>query len=278
MPVRIYRPLTPARRKQSVVDYRVLTKGAKPLRRLQRAWRASGGRNNQGRMTVRHRGGELRRLYRVVDLREDKKDIPGTVSALEYDPNRTSFLARITYKDGDKRYVLAWDGARVGQQIVASESADPAPGNRMPLRMIPVGNEIFNVELKPGKGGQMVRSAGSAAILQEVESGHAHLKMPSGEVRLVSAEGWATIGKVSNPDHRVERIGSAGRARRKGNRPSVRGKAMNPVDHPHGGGEGHNPIGLKYPKTPWGKHALGVKTRRKGKPSDRFIIQRRIKK
>lgn len=280
MAVRIYRPLTPARRNQSVVEYKGLTKGARPPRRLSRAWRASGGRNNQGRMTVRHRGGELRRLYRVIQLGEEKKDIQGVVRTLEYDPNRTAFIALIVYKDGDQRYLLAWDGATVGQTVIASEQADPAVGNRMPLRLIPVGSEVFNVELKPGKGGQMVRSAGSAAIIQEVESGYAHLKLPSGEVRRILADGWATIGKVSNPDHRTERIGSAGRARRMGLRPEVRGKAMNPVDHPHGqgGGGGHTSIGMKYPKTPWGKHALGVKTRQRGKPSNRFIVQRRKKK
>lgn len=279
MAVRIYRPLTPARRKQSVVDYRALTKGAKPLRRFLRSWRARGGRNNQGRITVRHRGGELRRLYRVVDWGEEKRDVPATVRGLEYDPNRTAFLARIVYRDGDQRYVLAWEGATVGQEILTSERAEPSKGNRLPLRAIPVGNEIFNVELKPGRGGQIIRSAGSAAILQEVEGGFAHVKLPSGEVRLVPANGWATIGKVSNADHRTERVGSAGRARRRGIRPSVRGKAMNPVDHPHGqgGGGGHTSIGMKYPKTPWGKHALGVKTRRKGKPSSRFILQRRKK-
>jgi large subunit ribosomal protein L2 len=277
MPVRIYRPLTPSRRKQSVVDYRLVSKGARPPKRLRQSWRAQGGRNNQGRITVRHRGGEFRRLYRVVDFRQEKAEVPGTVRTIEYDPNRSALLARVVYKDGDQRYVLAWDGVSVGQQVLASEHAELKVGNRLPLRAIPIGSEVFNVELAPWKGGQMVRSAGSAAVLQEVKGGFAHLKMPSGEVRLIPAASWATIGKASNVDHRTERIGSAGRMRRKGIRPSVRGKAMNPVDHPHGGGEGHNPIGLKYPKTPWGKHALGVKTRRRGKPSDKFILQRRKK-
>lgn len=275
MPVRIYRPLTPARRSQSVVDYTLLTKGARPPRRLRRAWRATGGRNAQGRITVRHRGGEYRRLERIVDLGKEKVDIPGVVRSIEYDPNRTAFLARVVYRDGDQRYVLAWDGAAVGQHVLMSEGAEPTKGNRLPLRVILIGSEVFNVELKPGKGGQLVRSAGSAAVLQEVGSEFAHLRMPSGELRLVPVGSWATIGKVSNADHRTERIGSAGRMRRKGIRPSVRGKAMNPVDHPHGGGEGHNPIGLKYPKTPWGRHAHGVRTRRKGKPSDKFILERR---
>lgn len=277
MPVRIYRPLTPARRKQSVVDYTLVAKGARPPRRLRRAWRAKGGRNAQGRITVRHRGGEHRRLMRVVGFREVKVNIPGVVRSIEYDPNRTAFLARVVYRDGDQRYLLAWEGVAVGQQVLASEKAEPNAGNRLPLRAIPIGSEVFNIELLPQKGGQIVRSAGSAAILQEVEGGFAHVKMPSGELRLIPAASWATIGKVSNVDHRTERIGSAGRMRRKGIRPSVRGKAMNPVDHPHGGGEGHNPIGLKYPKTPWGKHALGVKTRKKGKSSDKFILERRKK-
>ncbi len=279
MAVRIYRPLTPARRKQSVVEYGVLTKGARPPRRLRRAWRASGGRNQQGRITTRHRGGELRRVYRLVDYREDKQNVPGSVKTVEYDPNRSAFIARVAYRDGDQRYVLAWDGIAVGQEILQGEKAEPTAGNRLPLRAIPIGSEVFNVELSPRKGGQIARSAGSAAILREVEGGHAHLRMPSGEIRLVPAEAWATMGKASNADHRAERIGSAGRARRMGIRPSVRGKAMNPVDHPHGqgGGGGHTSIGLKYPKTPWGKHALGVKTRRKHKPSSKFILERRKK-
>jgi large subunit ribosomal protein L2 len=278
MPVRIYRPLTPARRKTSVVDYRVLTKHARPPRRLRRPWKSTGGRNAQGRITVRHRGGAQRRLARIVDFRQEKRDVPGIVRTVEYDPNRSAFLARIVYRDGDQRYVLAWEGVAVGQEIVTGEKVEPSTGNRLPLRVIPIGSEVFNIELQPGKGGQIVRSAGTAAILQEVEGAYAHMKMPSGEVRLIPAGSWATVGKTSNADHRTERIGSAGRMRRMGWRPEVRGKAMNPVDHPHGGGEGHNPIGLKYPKTPWGKHAHGVKTRRKGKPSAKFILHRRPKK
>ncbi len=277
MPVKIYRPTSPARRKMSVVDYSGLSR-IRPSKRMRVALRKSGGRNNQGRVTTRHHGGGMKQLYRLVDFHQNKFNIPGVVKTLEYDPVRSCFIVRVAYSDGDQRYHLAWEGASIGQSVMSGEKVEPGLGNRMTLKNIPVGSEIFNIELKPGRGGQIVRSAGSAAILQEVEGGFAHIKMPSGEVRLVSENSYATIGKASNSDHRTVRIGSAGRNRRLGIRPSVRGKAMNPVDHPHGGGEGHNPTGLKYPKTPWGKHALGVKTRTKGKYSDKFIIQRRKKK
>ncbi len=278
MPVKIYRPTSPARRQTSVVDYGVLSKKVRPPRRLRKALRKTGGRNNQGRITTRHHGGGMRQLYRVIDFRQDKHDIPAVVKTVEYDPVRTCFVVLASYADGEQRYHLAWDGVKVGNAFLSGEKIEPAVGNRMPLKNIPVGSEVFNIEMRPGRGGQIVRSAGSAAILQEVEGGFAHVKMPSGEVRLIAEGSWATIGKASNGDHRIVRWGSAGRMRRLGVRPSVRGKAMNPVDHPHGGGEGHNPTGLKYPKTPWGKHALGVKTRKKGKYSDHLIIQRRKKK
>jgi len=278
MPVKIYKPTSPARRQTSVVDYRVLTKHVRPPKSLRASMRKTGGRNNLGRITTRHHGGGMRQLYRVIDFHQNKMNVPGVVQSLEYDPIRTSFIVLVAYQDGEKRYHLAWEGAKVGDKIVAGEKVEPVAGCRMPLTAIPVGNEIFNIELRPNQGGQIVRSAGSSAILQEVEGGFAHLKMPSSEVRLVQAGCWATIGKVSNSDHRIERIGAAGRNRRLGIRPSVRGKAMNPVDHPHGGGEGHNPIGLRHPKTPWGKNAFGVKTRTRGKYSDRLIIQRRKKK
>ena len=276
MPVRILTPVTPARRKASVVDYALLSK-VRPVKRLVRRWKQSAGRNASGRITVRHRGGAQKRLLRMVTLGEEKEGVVGVVEAIEYDPNRSAFLSRIKYRDGDRRYLLAWEGARIGQEVLTAEAASPSAGNRMPLEKIPVGSSIFSIELTPRHGGRLVRGAGTAATLQEITGGHAQLKMPSGEIRLVPQRAWATIGQVSNPDHRAERLGSAGRMRRRGWRPTVRGKAMNPVDHPHGGGEGHNPIGLKYPKTPWGKHALGVKTRRKGKHSDRFIVQRRKK-
>lgn len=276
MALKILRPLTAARREASVVPYRGLSK-ARPLRRATRPWKDAAGRNVQGRITVRHRGGSQKRLYRMVDIGEEKEGVAGTVEGVEYDPNRSAFLARVKYRDGDRRYRLAWEGARVGQAVLVSPTAPPAAGNRLPLEKIPVGSQVFSIELAPRRGGRLVRGAGSAAVLQEITGSHAQLRMPSGEVRLLPKESWATIGAVSNPDHRAERIGWAGRKRRMGWRPSVRGKAMNPVDHPHGGGEGHNPIGMKYPKTPWGKHALGVKTRRKRKYSDRLILQRRRK-
>ncbi len=277
MPVKIYRPTSPARRKTSVVDYSGLSKKVRPPKGLRGPVRKSGGRNNLGRVTTRHHGGGMKQLYRVIDFHQDKLDIPAVVQTLEYDPIRTSFVVLVAYADGEKRYHLAWEGAQVGQKIIAGEKIEPAIGSRMPLHNIPTGSEVFNIEMRHGRGGQIVRSAGSSAILQEVEGGFAHLKMPSSEVRLVPDNCWASIGKVSNGDHRNERIGAAGRNRRLGIRPSVRGKAMNPVDHPHGGGEGHNPIGLKAPKTYTGKKALGVKTRKANKYSNKFIIQRRSK-
>ncbi len=276
MAVRILDPVTAARRNASIVETRALTK-VRPLKARTRPWRNAAGRNVQGRITVRHRGGAQKRLIRLVDRGEEKENTLGVVEAIEYDPNRSAYLARIRYQDGDRRYRLAWEGAQVGQRTLVAATADPVLGNRLPLEKIPVGTAVFNVELTPRKGGKIVRSAGASAMLQETTGGTAQLRLPSGEVRLVPKEAWATVGQASNPDHGTERIGWAGRKRRMGWRPSVRGKAMNPVDHPHGGGEGHNPIGLKYPKTPWGKHALGVKTRKKGKVSDRFILQRRPK-
>lgn len=259
------------------MDYGVLS-DTRPVKALTRPYRKSGGRNAQGRVTVRHRGGGVKRLLRIVDQGEEKENIPGVVEALEYDPNRSAFLVRVKYRDGDRRYRLAWQGARVGDATLVSATASAASGNRLPLEKIPVGSPVFNIELAPRRGGRLVRGSGLAATLQEITGAFAQLRLPSGEVRLLPKEAWATIGATSNPDRRAERVGWAGRNRRRGIRPSVRGKAMNPVDHPHGGGEGHNPIGLKYPKTPWGKHALGVKTRRPGKYSDRFILQRRKKR
>lgn len=277
MPVRILDPLTGARRKASVVDYRGVSKGPR-LKRWTAGKRKRGGRNSSGRLTVRHRGGGHKQLYRTITWGEEKENIPGMVEMIEYDPNRSAFLVRVVYRDGDRRYLLAWESATVGQAVLTSTQAEPAAGNRLPLERIPVGSSIFNVELKPRQGGKIIRSAGSAAMVQEVSGAFAQLRLASGEIRLVPKDAWATVGQVSNPDHRTERIGSAGRKRRMGWRPEVRGKAMNPVDHPHGGGEGHNPIGLKYPKTPTGKHALGVKTRRPLKYSDRFVMKRRHKK
>lgn len=277
MPIKTLKPHTPARRQMSVVDYHRLNKKARPPRKLRAAYKEKAGRNNQGRITVRHRGGTKKRLLRQVDFRRDKREIPGIVRSVEYDPHRSAFLALVVYLDGEKRYHLAWEGIKEGQKVVTSEQVEPTVGNRLPLKHIPVGTEIFNVELKAGRGGKIVRSAGSAAVVRGTEEKYTHLKMPSGEIRLVSADGLATVGRVGNADHRAVKMGSAGRKRRLGVRPSVRGKAMNAVDHPHGGGEGGSPIGLKYPKTPWGKPAHGVKTRPKKKYSNRFIIKRRSK-
>lgn len=249
----------------------------KPEKNLLSKLTKKGGRSN-GKIAVRHHGGGHKRRYRLVDFRQDKLDIPGKVSAIEKDPNRSALIALVCYKDGEKRYVLASEGMKAGVEIIASENAPIKNGNRTKLKNIPVGTMISNVELMIGKGGQIIRSAGSSAMLMAVDEKMAQIKMPSGEVRLVSKDCFATIGQVSNFEHNAEKIGKAGRSRWKGVRPTVRGTVMNPVDHPHGGGEGRQPIGLKYPKTPWGKPALGKKTRKKSKYSDKFIVKRRAKK
>ncbi|MDP3996993.1 MAG: 50S ribosomal protein L2 [Candidatus Andersenbacteria bacterium] len=277
MPVRNYKTNRAARKNMSVIDRRDLSAG-KPHRSLVVGRKRLNGRGSQGIITVRHRGGGAKRLWRVVDFRQDKKDIPAKVEKIEYDPNRSAFLALLLYRDGERRYVVSWEGAREGDEIVVSDKAPEKPGNRMALKAITPGTAVFNVELKPGRGGQILRAAGASAVLMDVKGGHAQLKMPSGEIRLIAREAYATIGEASNADAWLERAGSAGRMRRRGRRPQVRGKAMNPVDHPHGGGEGAQPIGLKHPKTLWGKPALGVKTRRKGKYSDSMILKRRTKK
>lgn len=279
MAVKLYKPTSPGRRIQSVTDYSGLTKKAKSPKKLVQYKSKSAGRNNSGKITVRHRGGGARKKVRVIDyLRTDKMDIPAKVESVEYAPGRSSFISLLSYKDGEKRYVIAPHGIKVGDTVITSEKADPKTGNRMMLKNIPVGTFIHDIELEPGKSGMIAKSAGSYAILRAVEGGYALLKMPSGEIRKVHDKSMATVGQVSNTDWENVRIGKAGRKRHMGWRPSVRGKVMNPVDHPHGGGEGQNPIGLKYPKTPWGKHALGVRTRDKKKPSGKFIIQRRSSK
>lgn len=277
MALKIHKPVTSGRRHSSVIDYSlVLTKGAKPVRKLLVLKKKHGGRNSTGKITVRHRGGGSKQFIRIVDWKQQQYDIPGSVVALEYDPIRTAFLARLSYPDGSLSYIIAPQGISVGDTIVSSLSRQEIkPGNRFPLSQIPTGTDIYNIELTPGKGGQIVRSAGSAAVLMAVEGAFAQVKMPSGEIRIIPKEASASIGRVSNPDNIHERVGKAGRSRRMGIRPSVRGKAMNPVDHPHGGGEGKHPIGLTHPKTPWGKHALGVKTRKIHKQSNAFIIKRR---
>lgn len=273
----LYRPTTPGRRHAGVLK-RDLTK-KRPEKRLVRGLSKSGGRNNTGKITVRHRGGGAKRLLRLVDFKRDKFDVVARVAALEYDPTRTANLALLHYGDGDKRYIVAPDGLKIDDKILSSQKQiEVKVGNRLPLKFVPPGLQVHDIELLPGQGGVMVRSAGAWAILMSFESGLARLKLPSGEIRSVPETCLATIGQVSNSDHSNVRLGKAGRRRHLGFKPSVRGKAMNPVDHPHGGGEGHNPIGLKHPKTPWGKPALGVPTRSANKASNRFIISRRPKK
>jgi len=278
MAVKIYKPTSAGRRIHSVTDYSVLRKSHKTPKGLIVSKARPAGRNHSGKITVRHQGGGFRKKVRLVDFsRGDKKDIPATVKTIEYDPTRTAFISLVAYKDGSKRYILTPEGLKVGSRVVYADNAEILPGNRLQLRNIPVGTFIHDIELVPGQGGRLARSAGGYAILQNVESGYALLKLPSGEIRRVKDNALASVGQLANADWINVRIGKAGRKRLMGWRPSVRGKVMNPVDHPHGGGEGVNPIGLKYPKTPWGKHALGVKTRKQKKYSNKFIVQRRSK-
>jgi len=255
---------------------KILTK-KKPEKRLLVSLKKHSGRGSTGRITIRHKGGGARKIYRLVDFGQQKMDMPGKVVAIEYDPNRTSFIILLEYQDGDKRYRLAPDKIKVGDEVICSDKAELKVGNRMKLKNILVGSQVFNVELVPGEGGQLARGAGGSIQVLAQEGIFTHLVLPSSEVRRVKAECFATIGQASFPEHKFQRLGKAGRARHKGIRPTVRGTAMNPVDHPHGGGEGRSPIGLKHPKTPWGKPALGVKTRRK-KWTDKLIIKRRKKK
>ncbi len=279
MAVKVYKPTSPGRRTQSVTDYSVLHKKIKTPKALLLSKSKSAGRNNSGKITVRHHGGGSRKKLRTVDFsRNDKKGIPAKVQTIEYDPTRTAFVSLVAYKDGSKRYILTPQGLKVGSRVIYSEDAEIFPGNRLALKNIPVGTFVHDVELIPTQGGRIARSAGSYCVLQNVEGGFALLKMPSSEIRKVKDVCLASIGQLANADWMNVRIGKAGRARHMGIRPTVRGKVMNPVDHPHGGGEGVNPIGLKYPKTPWGKHALGVKTRDKKKYSNKMIVKRRIKK
>ncbi|HMQ01601.1 MAG TPA: 50S ribosomal protein L2 [Candidatus Doudnabacteria bacterium] len=279
MAIKVYKPTTPGRRKHSVTDYSVLHKTEKTPKSLIMSKAKNAGRNNSGKITVRHRGGGANKKVRIVDFsRVDRHGIPGKVKSIEYDPTRTSFISLIAYRDGVKRFILTPTGLKVGDEVMFSETAEIHPGNRLPLAHIPVGSMIHDVELVPGHGGKLARSAGAGVTLQNLEGGYAFLKLPSGEIRKVRETATASIGTLSNADWMNVRIGKAGRKRHMGWRPTVRGKVMNPVDHPHGGGEGRNSIGLKYPKTPWGKHALGVKTRDKKKPSGKFIVKRRAKK
>ena len=277
MAIKNYKPTTPSRRNMSVTDYSELSKNG-PERSLLRSLNKKAGRNSYGRITVRHRGGGNRRKYRIIDFKRQKFDVPGKVISLEYDPNRSSHIALIQYEDGEKRYITAPHGLTVGQEIMSSSSADIKIGNALPLVNIPVGTFIHNVELYPGKGAQLARAAGNMAQLMAKENGMALLRLPSGELRNVRAECMATIGQVGNIDHENVKIGKAGRKRNMGWRPTVRGSVMNPCDHPHGGGEGKSPVGRPGPTTPWGKPALGYKTRSKKKASNKFIVKRRNSK
>lgn len=273
MAIRQYKPLTPGRRQQSVLDFSELTK-KEPERRLLEPLKRTGGRNSQGRISMRHRGGGHKRRYRIVDFRRMKDGVPGKIAAIEYDPNRSANLALVTYADGEKCYVLAPLGTRVGDQITSGTQADIKPGNALPLNQIPTGTTVHNIELKPGRGGQLARSAGAAAQLMAKEGALALLRLPSGELRYVPARCRATIGQVGNTDHENVTIGKAGRARWRGRRPRVRGIAMNPVDHPHGGGEGRSKG--NHPSSPWGQPAKGFKTRNNPR-TDRYIVKRRSK-
>ncbi|MGE0456305.1 MAG: 50S ribosomal protein L2 [Vicinamibacteria bacterium] len=272
MPVKSYSPTSPGRRFMTTLTFDEITK-ATPERGLTEPKRRSGGRNNKGRITAWFRGGGHKRRYRVVDFRRDKREIPATVQAIEYDPNRSANLALLAYRDGEKRYILCPDGLKVGQTIVAGEAADILPGNALPLKAIPAGTMVHNIELRPGKGGQMVRTAGGAAQLVAKEGDYAQVKLPSGEVRRVDLDCVATIGQVGNIDHKNVSIGKAGRTRWLGKKPHNRGVAMNPIDHPHGGGEGKT-SGGRHPVTPWGKPTKGAKTR-SNKRTQKFIVKRR---
>ena len=274
MSIKLYKPTSNARRNMSTTDYSELSKVA-PERSLLVSLKKNSGRNSYGRITVRHRGGGQRRKYRVIDFKRDKFDIPAQVASVEYDPNRSAFIALLQYEDGEKRYILQPAGLKVGDTVVAGAGADIKPGNALPLTNIPVGTVIHNVELYPGRGGQLARAAGNSAQLMAKEGVYALLRLPSGELRNVPVNCMATIGQVGNLDHENVKVGKAGRKRHMGWRPTVRGSVMNPCDHPHGGGEGKAPIGRSGPVTPWGKPALGYKTRKTKKTSDKLIIKRR---
>ena len=275
MAVKKYKPVTPGTRNMTGHSFEEITK-SKPERSLLIPLRKSGGRNSYGRVTVRHRGGGHRRFIRIIDFKRDKRDIPARVAAIEYDPNRTARLALLTYVDGEKRYIVAPMDLKVGDTVMAGVGAEIRSGNALPISNIPVGTLIHNIEVKEGRGGQMVRSAGGAAQLLAKEGDFAQVRMPSGEVRLIHQVCYATVGQVGNLDHSNVKLGKAGRKRHKGIRPTVRGSAMSPRDHPHGGGEGRQPIGLPGPKSPWGKPTLGYKTRR-NKKTDQYIVRRRSK-
>lgn len=274
MGIKKFNPYTPSRRHMTSSDFAEITT-SKPEKSLVVSLQKNSGRNNQGKITVRHRGGGSRRKYRIIDFKRKKDGIPAVVKTIEYDPNRTANIALITYADGEKAYILAPVGLKVGQQVMSGAEAEIRVGNCLPLQNIPVGTQIHNIELYPGKGGQLVRAAGNSAQLMAKEGKYATLRLPSGEMRMVPIICRATIGQVGNVDHELINIGKAGRKRNMGIRPTVRGSVMNPNDHPHGGGEGKTGIGRPGPVTPWGKPALGLKTRKKNKKSNKYIVRRR---
>ncbi len=275
MAIKICKPTTQSRRKMSFTDYSVLTKKA-PEKKLLTVLKRSGGRDNTGQISVRHKGGGNKRKYRIISALSDRIDEKAIVTAQEYDPNRGAFIALVEFaSDKTKAYILAWENLKVGTEVIASDKTEFSLGNRMRMENIATGVAIFDLEIHPGQGGKMVKGAGNQAVILSKEGDYVQVKLPSGEVRKFNKKCFASIGQVSNSTLSMVRIGKAGRNRHKGIRPSVRGKAMNPNSHPHGGGEGQNSIGMKYPKTPWGKHALGVKTRKKHKYSDKLIVRRR---
>ena len=274
MGIKSYNPYTPSRRQMTGYDFAVITKST-PEKSLTSSLKKTSGRNNQGKITVRHHGGGNRRKYRMIDFKRIKDDIPAVVKAIEYDPNRTANIALIVYADGTKSYILATENMEVGWKIMNGPNAEIRPGNCLPLANIPVGTEVHNIELHPGKGGQMVRSAGAGAQLMAKEGKYATLRLPSGEMRMVPLECRATVGGIGNVEHNLVNIGKAGRKRHMGIRPHVRGAVMNPNDHPHGGGEGKAPVGRPGPCTPWGKPAMGLKTRKKNKASNKLIVRRK---
>lgn len=274
--IKIFKPTTSGRRKMTGTDYSVLT-AKKPQKSLTRVLKKSAGRDRTGQISVRHRGGGAKRKYRLLTSLDQKLGLVAKVETIEYNPSISAFIVLVKFSDSTKGYLLAWEGVRVGDEVVSQEKAEIQKGNRMKLINVPNGVGIYDIELQPGQGGKLVRSAGTMTDIVAKDNKWVHLKLPSGEVRKVLSQCFASIGQVSNVTHSAQRIGKAGRVRHMGIRPTVRGKAMHPAAHPHGGGEGVNPIGLKYPKTPWGKHALGVRTRKKNKYSRNLIIQRRKK-
>ena len=274
MAVKSFKPTTPSRRNMTMATFQEITTD-KPEKSLLVALKKNGGRNANGRITVRHRGGGAKRKYRIIDFKRNKDGIPAKVASIEYDPNRTAYIALLVYADGEKRYIIAPQGVTVGTELLSGPEADIKPGNTLQLKDIPVGTVIHNIEMKAGKGAQIVRSAGTSAQLMAREGNYASLRLPSGEVRKVRIECKATIGTVSNPTSNIVKIGKAGRKRHMGIRPHVRGSVMNPCDHPHGGGEGKSPIGRPGPVTPWGKPTLGYKTRKNKKASDKYIVKKR---